>query len=610
VAALIALVAVPGYAAEYFVDFGGTQGSTCSDANPGTSRAAPWCTLPGTRNKADTAWQSTAWGAINGTARIGAGDTIWIKGGTTTTSARGGRIHIGYWSGKSFYNAGTSASPKQIRNGADASPAWGSGPVTIDCAGMTIDTNPGYGCLNLVQDTTQVNFTNILGSGDAARIRVINSPQYGISATIFGGSPRIDTLKIQYFEVANSGVYGINVDSASNASLLNGIAHHNGLSGAIFGGYGNAPCLNCSMVDIEAYNNGATGGSGGNSHGADAVNSGTAAQPVVFLRVRAHNNVRDGFDNGLVTTSGVTYLLGLDCESYDNGEDGFACSGDPGCTGCSVTCSWVNSIAFRNGNSGAVAYEPGVDNRLTQSVVHATSNASVGCVGTGGPSDGTVNLRLWNSICFRPGQTSAVAWQGNTGAGGAGRRHSTASLYVPNTSDAEYVAPANRYNYAGAPTTNPGNLFTTWSGNKIGLSNDTPPLFRAVSPTQYSGNDYAPASATSKSVDSGIPYCTVTAASGSGTTLTTSCDPRLYFFSNAGRPGVAADIAYVGAGRNTPCTVTALTANQIICAQSITWNQNDVVSRKAVYGTAPDIGVLELRSTLPAPTLIAVDVLP
>ena len=134
-----------------------------------TRNAGPYIAAPGP--------DGALWFCENGAAKIGPGDTIWLKGGTTMTSARGGRIHIGYWSGKSFYNAGTAASPKQIRNGVDASPAWGSGPVTIDCTGMTIDTNPGYGCLNLIQDTTQVNFTNILGSSDARRISVNASSQ-------------------------------------------------------------------------------------------------------------------------------------------------------------------------------------------------------------------------------------------------------------------------------------------------------------------------------------------------------------------------------------------------------------------------------------------------
>jgi len=598
-------------ATEYFVDFSGTPGSTCSDTNLGTSRTAPWCTLPGTRNTADTAYLNTAWGNVNGTAKIGAGDTIWIKGGTTMTSARGGRVHFSRWGGKSFYAAGTSGSPKHVRNGVDASPAWGSGDVVYNCSGMTIDVNPGYGCWNVMNDSGEGDWLYVQGSSDSARIRITNSASYGFSASIFGGSPILNGLLVQYVEIDHSSAYGINADNTNSASFLNVVTHDNGMSGAVFGGYGNDPCTDCSMVDVESYSNGVPA-NGGNNHGVDAINSGTADHPVVFLRCKAHDNGRDGFDNGIVTTSGVIHLLILHSESYSNGEDGFACSGDPNCASCDVNCSVVNSIAWKNADV-MVAYETGAIMRFTNGIGHATGESGgVGCVAVSGPVDISFN----NSICYKTAAGNSGAWSQGGGATGNPLRHSTNSIYIPLAADSEpliYGGPAGGYDYAGSPATNPGGLFTTWVGNLLGISspnNDSPPLFTAVSTTTYAANNYYPSASTAKSVDAGAPYCKVTSGTGSGTTFTTDCDPRLYFFSNANRPGIAADTAYVGTGTST-CTVASLTANSITCSSATSWAQGDSVARIRQVGSAPDIGVFEFSgASPPAPNLISVNVAP
>src|SRR5262245_13733113 len=148
-----AVLALAGnaWATEYFVDFDGP----CDDSNPGTDRDLPWCSIPGTRTKTDNDFISTDWGAISTATRVAAGDTIWLKGGTTWSAGdrggTGGRIVLGYLSPSTYYGSGTAQSPIQIRNGAGHSVPFGSGAVTIDCAGMTV---PDFtGCVQLTRTT-------------------------------------------------------------------------------------------------------------------------------------------------------------------------------------------------------------------------------------------------------------------------------------------------------------------------------------------------------------------------------------------------------------------------------------------------------------------------
>lgn len=97
---------------EFFVDFDGTPGVSCDDANPGTSIAAPWCNLPDALNASGTALPGP-W------ATIPAGAIISIKAGSTHTNANGGgALRI---AGR--YVAGTDAAPITIRK----HPTWGTG---------------------------------------------------------------------------------------------------------------------------------------------------------------------------------------------------------------------------------------------------------------------------------------------------------------------------------------------------------------------------------------------------------------------------------------------------------------------------------------------------
>ena len=65
----------PCFAGTYYVDF-----DSGNDTNNGTAYTTPWRSLPGTTGQTD-------WGAINSGAKIPVPSTIYIKGGTTHSSA-------------------------------------------------------------------------------------------------------------------------------------------------------------------------------------------------------------------------------------------------------------------------------------------------------------------------------------------------------------------------------------------------------------------------------------------------------------------------------------------------------------------------------------------
>jgi len=621
--ALLLLAGLPGFAwsADYFVDFGATVRTTCtggagscSDACPGTAQVqsgsnGPWCRLPGTRMTNDSGWIAPAWGSFTQSNQIPAGTTIWIKGGTTHNSSRGGRIIIGRCTtpdcpggGEGFYGNGTPSSHIEIRNGAAFGTPWGSGHVTFDCAGMS-----GYqydACVSVIdENTSRANWVWLRGKDASNRLRIINSPISGFTGYTdnYGGAGILTGLVLQHMEVADSGNFGITISHADSVTVANVSVHGSGSSGIAFGdGPSAAPrtVRDGTVVDAEVYGNGTNTG-GDRQHGFNCFDCGTAAQAVVNLRGKTHNNNRDGADNGLLSDSGSGWILYLDLETYDNGEDGLACNGSPACSGCSFTCSAVGMRDFNNANSGTCAYEDGTHQYVSNSVVHAANGCHF--------LSGTVDVNVQNVICYRP-QTSS-AWGSCGGATGTVTRRARNSVWIPRTSDSDRFI--GSINYDG----NPSGSFAVWSGNKLGISspnNDSPQLFTAVSDTTYAASDYHPSGPGTAAIDAGEPYCRVTSASGAGSSFTVNCDPRLFFFVSTNRPLIPADAAFIGTA-DRKCTITGLTANTVTCSSPVTWSQNDAVARNPVAGTAIDIGPFEYNgagTALRPPTLLDVEPLP
>jgi hypothetical protein len=359
-----------------------------------------------------------------------------------------------------------------------------------------------------------------------------------------------------------------------------------------------------TMVDCSADGNG-TDVNNGNRNGFNCFDCGKDEGYYVNLRGITHNNGRDGADNGLLDGD-TARILYIDLQSYDNGEDGVACNGDEGGVGTTI-CSIIGAHLYNDTNDGTCVYEARTTQYVTNSVIHTSGdpvNGSAGCHGIV-DTGSTVAFHGLNNICYRPhSSTRAFATCGCCGGTGTPTRDVQSSIYIPRTADSDAFAPGG-ITYDTAP----GGWFTTFSHNKLGMASpnyDSPSLFVATSDTSYGMNNYHASAANTAAIDVGAPYCTVTSATGSGTSFNTSCDPRLYFYSNTNRPGVAADTAYIGTGSAT-CTVTSLTSSSISCTSSVSWTQNGTVARVRQVDAALDIGLFEFTGPQPpAPILESV----
>jgi hypothetical protein len=269
--------------------------------------------------------------------------------------------------------------------------------------------------------------------------------------------------------------------------------------------------------------------------------------------------------------------------------------------------SVVNSIGFSNNNpnqnmlagSGVVAYgDKNGAMYVANSIFHANGDPNNWGYGSCGAGSGNSILDFINVVCYKPlAATTAAQWAAGLGGSvGSPSWRSRNSIYIPFSSDSERMVYRDpHFTYAQDPSS----VFTVWSNNAVGIAQDTSPaLFQAAGNlTTFAANDYRASGPTSRLVDRGTPYCKVLSASGSGMTFSVDCDPRLYFYVNANRPGVPADTAYLGIGSNNTCSVSALSANQITCSNSVAWSSGDSVGRKPIYGSAPDIGAYEFTGS-------------
>jgi hypothetical protein len=208
---------------QFYVDLGAVPGAGCDDANSGTDRATPWCTIPGTRTASDSGFLRRSWGGITNFRKLAPGDTIWVKGGTTMTSARGGRLMLGDTGGQGFWGDGLPETPISIRNASSAATpggAWGVGHVTYDCVGMTI---PAYdGCFNIFRGANpRGNYVNIRGISDTARIVLKNASGTSVQGMSFGGIPadKLKGLFLEWFEEASASAFGVGIYDADGVTL-------------------------------------------------------------------------------------------------------------------------------------------------------------------------------------------------------------------------------------------------------------------------------------------------------------------------------------------------------------------------------------------------------
>lgn len=582
-AAIVALLAAagPGAAAVYYVD-----PATGDDASAGTTQAAPWKTVPGTRTAADGGFLQVRWGAIGPTNRIRPGDVVELKAGATMTAAVGGRLVVD----GTYYDDGTPEAPITIR----VSATWGSGPFTIDCTGMAATEDEA--CVWIPGRS----WIWIRGAGPDRRFVVAGTPSgVRLVAMSWQGSAAAHTTGAagEYLEIRDTGLYGLDMSWTDGWTVKDAVAHHNA-TGFVTGRSASSTTLsNGTFYRCESYQNGLAA-TGENRHGFTLANGvGT-----LVLASQAWGNGRDGFDAGAVGVKDVSVVF-LDSRAWENGEDAFACSGSNATR--ETTVVHTGSIGF-GGQSAFTTYE-GCQLFLYHAIAARSGwgngsaiqvNVSPGadCGGTCAP----VRLEMANSIVYK-------SWNGSdarpavTGIGSSPTRTvvDDHDVYVPTASDAEQVIGWVAGTHAAPPALLAASSLT-------GLAADVPPLFTATDPVRYLANDFR-LGPGSKAVDRALALCRATSPAGQGTRVGVSCDPRRHFYLAAGRPLLPPDVAYVGSPPQR-CEVVALDATGVTCASPVGWATGDVVWRWPQAGAALDVGPFEAAAGAPlAPELLSVE---
>jgi hypothetical protein len=464
------------WAATYYVD-----PVSGSDANPGTSQTSAWRTLPGTRTASDSGYVTSAWGSITSSNKIRAGDTIYLKAGTSHTSANGGRIVFD----STYYSNGTSASPISVR----VSPSWGTGNFTINGTGMSIPTY--FGMLFI-----KTNYLTLSGADVNRRLVVKNaSVSQGYNILVYGSSgTHSNGVVIDYADVSNGPYGNIGVGYSDNGIIRNSLIHDSKETGIQMGLAADIPNTGWTLQDLDVYNNGqTTTGMENLPHGVQIVGSFN----VTVLRVKSHGNRRDGFDFGsaAANNNGSMSAVVVDSTSYNNGEDGFGCNGGTGV----VKVDYVNVISFNNGASGWQIYD-GPTVGIYNSIAHSNGNGSnfggniLTYTDSGYPPP---QITLRNNIFYKPKRFAQIGSYNSPG--GNPVINSDYNIYVPRSSDGEtgFDYPWGTYrNYTSPPA-------FIGPHDKLGLAYD-PGFVASASTTNFDSNNYHPSSASSSVSNAGV----------------------------------------------------------------------------------------------------------
>ena len=457
-----------GLAKTYYVD-----PTTGNDKNPGTSRTAPWQTLPGTRQKSDQTWLRQAWGDRTSAQKFEPGDTIELKAGRTMQAAIGGRLVID----STFYHNGTATAPITIRVSAD----WGNGHFTYNMAGMAV---PAYDSMVLIRSR---DYVHLRGANEERRFVVTDAPgDWAIS--VVGNRDRHQRgSRFEYIETRNGKKGGLNISYADHWTVAHAISHDNGQIGFAVGEMDDKHADSGTFQDSTTYRNGLRGDSHGIRHGF-GVYGGTN---ITFLRCISHDNGRDGFDFGTTSNSHDSSTAVINSAAYNNGEDGFATNGGSG----KNTTTYLNSIAYNNGQAGWHIYD-GVDATLYHTIAHHNGNQR----SFGGNfmiySENLVTTAIIrNSIGYKPKSYANVYSYNSRGL----KTHidSDYNIFVPRSSNSEVMSETpfgTSQTYKSPPT---------WIGphDKIGLKYD--PDFVHVGTGNFTQNDYHLASPNGAAVNAG-----------------------------------------------------------------------------------------------------------
>jgi len=398
--------------ATYYVDF-----NSGSDVAAGTSTGTAWKTIPGSRNKDDTDYQSTVWGPGAGTITISAkvqpGDTIKLKSGTTMTSNICGLVYI---TSDYYSSSATLANPITIMR----DETWGSGTVTIDgnAMVMTID----FSGLFLIEIPGVV----VNGGLDQGRrgIKFMRSYYNGISGFSLGSPIEGPNVFNCYFETNGTKYVGPEGDPAVSDATQAGIrlrkdygpalifnceinGGSNYFQGICAGDSINKPC-HMIVSNCIAYNH-----SGDNDAGIGMKGFGTN---FTFLNCTNYFNYK-GWDLGCKQASGsvVVYKI-INSRSMSN-HNGMNMNGPPHSIHPYPTPPKfyiINSLIHDNPEAGSRIYHGPMDFHCVGSLYYRNGGSVYGTGQLGITSDNSepdyadmspVTAHVYNTILYKPSST-------------------------------------------------------------------------------------------------------------------------------------------------------------------------------------------------------------
>ena len=321
---LFVLLAVPCFAATYYVDFQGGN-----DQNNGTSQATAWQTLPGTQTgNGQSGYRNSAWGGISSSNRIKPGDTIILKSGSTYSSALGGCIHMGADS-SGFYTAGGSLSnPITIT----VDQTWGNGgPVTFNGAGMPLTDSDTVGFL-AIYDLSGV----VIDGKTAGGIVITNSGVGGlrVRATASALTPQMSGFTFQNINFIGNGSGCPTTSAAGDGDIMlkdtDSVTVNNCIFDGTLSGGGLSPINGIMVGDFNNYNtNVIVTNSIARNHAVDNANNdyGIGFKSnngvITYARCQSYNNTK-GWDfsdhcyqDGCQSLAGNIYKV-LGCDAYNN----------------------------------------------------------------------------------------------------------------------------------------------------------------------------------------------------------------------------------------------------------------------------------------------------
>ena len=303
------------FAGTYYVDF-----DAGDDTNNGTAEVTPWRTLPGT-------YGQTTWGAITSSNKIPAPSTIYIKAGTTHSSADPikGNISI-----NSTYYASPTQESERIT--ITVSPDWGTGHAIINGTGLT------YGATHTTQllSVLFLSYITVRGNDDTRRLKFQNASVNGVWIGGTSGTHR-QYQKLNYLYVSNCGI-GIGFSYSDNFTVENTYTTLNATAGIMTGGGSGEVCATGTIQNCESNGDCIAPSSSAGICVMDATD--------VLVKDCTVYGARNNFNYGVQGGTGSCSVTTVNCVSYNTPNAGFRCSGGGPATTDTCVYIYINCIAY------------------------------------------------------------------------------------------------------------------------------------------------------------------------------------------------------------------------------------------------------------------------